>query len=216
MKKCFSLTCLMLVLGVLLLPAPGRCCWWWGPNDLVPDDSCSGGEKRILITYDSRHNATSLIAQSIYNRLCENASVDLKYVNNLDPDDIETYDAIIIGSPIYISSWLPDVNRLLQLHHDKIARVPSSAYFITCTFLKDSNDTPQRRQDAYDYYIKKVVEQYPDIKPIDTGVLSGEFLYSELYFLEWFLMKISGFQEGDFRNEAKIEAWADGFWEKIQ
>jgi menaquinone-dependent protoporphyrinogen IX oxidase len=213
MKKCFSITCLMLALGVLLLPASGYC-YREKPEEVI-EGSCTTGAKKILITYDTKHGATALVAKTIYDTLCENASVDLIFVENLDPADIPNYDAIIIGSPIYISSWLPGINKLLRRQHGKIARIPS-AFFITCTYLKDANDTPERRQGAYDLYIKKVLDKYPDIKPIDTGVLSGEFQFAELYPLERILMKVAKFEEGDFRNEGKIEAWAQGFWEKIE
>lgn len=206
-------TCLMLALAVLLVPAPGYS-FREKPEDVI-EDSCTGGAKKILITYDTTHGATALVAQSLFYALCDNATVDLVFVENLDPAAITGYDAVIIGSPVYMGKWRPGIQRLLRWHHAKIAQIPA-AFFITCTYLKDENDTPERRQKAYDLYIKKVLARYPDIMPVSTGILSGEFQFAELFPLERFLMKLAGFDEGDFRNEDKIEAWAREVWEKIQ
>jgi menaquinone-dependent protoporphyrinogen oxidase len=208
MKKYFSVLCLLLALSSFLIAASPGYCYREKPEDLISDNSCTAGVKKILVTYDTKHGATSLISGKIFQTLCaEGFSVDLIFVENLDADTIGGYDGIVIGSPIYIAKWLPGIKNLLKKHHAEIAKVPS-AFFITCTYLKDENDTPERRSGAYDIYIKKVLEDYPDIQPVSTGVLSGEFQYAELYPIEIFLMKLSKFEEGDFRNEEKIEAWA--------
>ena len=114
MKKQFSALCLMLAIVALLLPAPGYC-YREKPDDLVSDNSCTAGVKKILVTYDTKHGATSLISGKIFQTLCaEGFSVDLIFVENLDADTIGGYDGIVIGSPIYIAKWLPGIKNLLK------------------------------------------------------------------------------------------------------
>jgi menaquinone-dependent protoporphyrinogen oxidase len=215
MKKQFSVLCLMLALAVLLLPATGYC-YREKPSDLIPDDSCTGGVKKILITYDTKHGATSIVAKKIFDTLCDNASdnasIDLIFVENLDADTIQDYDAIIIGSPIYIGKWLRGINKLLKRNHAAIAQIPS-AFFVTCTYIGE--DTPERQAYAKENYVGKNLKDYPDVSPLDIGILGGEFTFNELYPIEFFLMKLAGFEEGDFIDDAKIETWAKGAAEQL-
>jgi len=215
MKKQFSVLCLMLALVVLLLPATGYC-YREKPGDLIPDDSCTGSGKKVLVTYDTKHGATSIVAKKIFDTLCDNssdnASIDLTFVENLDADTIQDYDAIIIGSPIYIGKWLPGIKKLLKRHHEAIEALPF-AFFVTCTYIGD--DTPERQAYAKENYVEKNLEKYTAVKPLDIGILGGQFEYAELYPFESFLMKLAGFEEGDFIDDTKIEAWAKGAAEQL-
>ena len=118
MKKQFSVLCLMLALGALLFSASPGYCYREKPEDLLSKTAAPRGVKKILVTYDTKHGATAIVAKKIFDTLCDNASVDLVFVENLDPAEIPNYDAIVIGSPIYIGKWLPGIKKLLKRHHD--------------------------------------------------------------------------------------------------
>ena len=45
--------------------------------------------------------------------------------------------------------------------------------------------------------------------------MGGQFTFDELYPVELFLMKLAKFEEGDFIDDAKIEAWAKGAAEQL-
>ena len=208
MKKQFSALCLMLAI-VALLPATGYC-FREKPEDVI-EDSCTGTGKKLLITYDTEHGSTALVAQEIYQDLCsDNFTVDLVFVEHLNADNITSYDGVVIGSPIYIGKWLPGINKLLKRHHADIAQVPT-ALFITCTTVRDlttDNESNFEYQEALTYFMNPVLEKYPDIVPVSTKVLAGGFLFSELYPFQLFLMKFAKYPEGDFRKPALIDAWA--------
>ncbi len=164
------------------------------------------GGKKILLAYATKHGATSSIAAKIADVLCqEGFHVDLKLAYKVK--DISAYDAVIVGSPIYIGGWLRGARRFLHKNQDILADM-NVAVFITCTYLKDENDVPERRAHAKELYIDPIFDELPDIKPMSYGIFSGEFLYRELYPVEFILMKLAKFPEGDFRNEEKIIAWA--------
>ena len=164
------------------------------------------GGKKILIAYATKHGATSSIAAKIADALCEEGfQVDLKLARKVQ--DVTEYDAVIVGSPIYIGQWLRGAKQFLNRYRDALAGKHVAA-FITCTYLQDGNDTPERRAHAKELYIDPVFEKLPEIEPVSPGILSGEFLYKELYPVEYILMKLAKFSEGDFRNEEKIRAWA--------
>ncbi len=187
-------------------------------SDIIEDSCAAESGSRILITYDTKHGATATVAKMIFDTICATASgaasVDLVFVENLDPAAIESYDAVIIGSPIYMGKWLRGITRLLRGHHAALAKV-NSAFFITCTYIKEDGNVPPL-DDIVKMYMDPVLSKYSDIEPVSLGVLAGEFEFSELYFFEWFLMKISGFEEGDFIDKAKVDAWATEVWDSIR
>lgn len=203
--------CSFLLLAFVLIsfcaPAPGFA-WRDKPAEVI-EKSCGDNNtagKKILIAYDTEHGATATITDRIADVLCrEGYQVDLSLARNVE--DVSGYDGVIAGSPIYMSKWLPEIKAFLKQFKNDLAEKPV-ALFITCTYLKDSNDTTERRAKAVELYVAPTIESYLTTDPVSIGILSGEFQYAELYPLELFLMKLSGFQEGDFRNWEKIEAWA--------
>ncbi len=126
--------------------------------------------------------------------------------------EIPNYDAIMIGSPIYIGKWLPGIKKLLKRHHEAIEALPF-AFFITCTYIGE--DTPERQAYAKETYVEKNLAKYTDVQPLDIGILGGQFTFDELYPVELFLMKLAKFEEGDFIDNATIEAWSKGAAEQL-
>jgi len=209
-------TVLAAAVAILLgLPQPGSA-FMERPGDVIettcgPDNATA---KRILIAYDTKHGATANIAESFSKTLCLSGfRVDVRMARNVD--DIASYDAVIAGSPIYNFYWLPEALFFLFKHQEELSERPLFL-FITCTYLKDENDTPERRAGAVDLYVTPVLDLLPSLEPVDIGIISGEFSYAELYPLERFRMILAGFPEGDFRNEAKIAAWAESIAEHLQ
>jgi menaquinone-dependent protoporphyrinogen oxidase len=199
----------LIVLAYVICMYPVNCGAVLDPPTGIIERSCGEtniGGKKILIAYASKHGATSSISAKIADVLClEGFQVDLKLARKVK--DISEYDAVIIGSPIYIGQWLRGAKQFLNKYQDALAD-KQLGVFITCTYLKDDNDTPERRAHAKELYIDPIFEDLPDIQPVSFGILSGEFLYRELYPVEFILMKLAKFSEGDFRNEDKISAWA--------
>jgi len=220
MKKKFSVLCLLLALVALLLPAPGYC-YREKPGDVI-QDNCANSGKKILITYDTEHGSTAKVAKEIFDDLCsDNFTVDLVFVENLDPAKIADYDGIVIGSPIYNGPWLPGITKLLKRHHDQIAQVPKAAFFITCTTVRDlatDDESAATYQEALKYFMNPELDKYPDIKSktVSTKVLAGGFQYSELYPFQRFMMHLFKFPQGDFRKSAIIDAWADDLADKFK
>jgi menaquinone-dependent protoporphyrinogen oxidase len=206
----FMLTLLtgVLMAGMLVCTAPAYA-YREKPEDVI-EKTCGAENitgKKILITYDTEHGATSTIVDRIADVLCEKGyQVDLKLARNVK--DISQYDGVVAGSPIYEFKWLDGTMRFLKRFRFALADKPV-ALFITCTYLKDENDTPERRAKAVDLYVEPVMKKTGIAEPVSIGILSGEFWYSELYPMEYIRMKLAKFEEGDFRNWDKIEAWAN-------
>ena len=71
--------------------------------------------KKILVTYASRTGTTAQIAEAIYKTLVKDGEeAELVPIENVN--DLSLYQAVIIGSPIRKSQWLPEAMQFLQIH----------------------------------------------------------------------------------------------------
>lgn len=98
---------------------------------------------RVLVAAASRHGSTREIAQVIGEQLCEmGIATDVKDAR--DVISVEEYDAVVLGSAIYVGQWLVDarelvdtraaqlLNRKVWLFSSGLADAPS----------KDANNAP--------------------------------------------------------------------------
>lgn len=78
----------------------------------------------ILVAVASKHGSTREIAQVIADELrTAHLAVDLQDAGAVG--DIAGYDAVILGSAVYMGSWLPDAHsELAQRHHAALATLP--------------------------------------------------------------------------------------------
>jgi menaquinone-dependent protoporphyrinogen oxidase len=78
---------------------------------------------RVLVTYASRHGATAGIAERIAAGL-RNAelSADVRPISEVD--DVEAYDAVVIGASAYMFHWLKDATRFVKRHRPVLESRP--------------------------------------------------------------------------------------------
>jgi menaquinone-dependent protoporphyrinogen oxidase len=198
-----------IVMGVMLLaiPIPQAQAWREKPEDVIEytcgQENIEG--KKILVAYDTEHGATSTIADAIGKVLCEKGfQVELALARKVK--DVSAYDAIIIGTPIYYGSGLPGFMNFLKKYEQSIAAKPH-VLFVNCTYLKE--DTEEIRNKVMELWVNPILAKYPGIKPLDIGLFGGKILFEELYPLEFILMKLMKYTDGDFRDYDKIGAWAE-------
>lgn len=68
---------------------------------------------KALIAYGSKRGGTEGIAQTLADALrAEGIDVDVRAAN--DVDDVESYDAVIVGGSLYANRWNPHARRLVR------------------------------------------------------------------------------------------------------
>jgi menaquinone-dependent protoporphyrinogen oxidase len=177
----------------------------------VIETSCGDNNtdgKKILVVYDTEHGSTSTIAKTISDVLCEQgAQIELLLASNAVAEDLSAYDAVIVGSPIYYGPWLPGIMSFLNQNKDILSGMPV-AYFVVSTTIKE--DTLEEQETVRRVFVEPVLEKIPEIQPVDNiGLFGGTFKFKELYPIEWLLMKLFKFPEGDWRDFDKVSAWAE-------
>ena len=75
--------------------------------------------KKVLVTYASKMGATAGIAAAIGDELAAHGHhVDVLAVDSVA--GVEPYDAVVLGSAIYIRRWRPEAVRFLRRHVDEL------------------------------------------------------------------------------------------------
>jgi len=165
--------------------------------------------RRVLVAYASYCGSTSGVAESIGKVLCDGgAAVDIRQVESVR--ELTSYKAVVIGSAIHSSKWLPEAIELVETNKNVLSRMPV-AYFLTCLALYKSNEVTHQIARSY---LESVLDAVPQVRPVDIGLFAGVLDYSKLSFIVRLVMKSKmkkkGVPEGDHRDWNAIRSWAEG------
>lgn len=158
----------------------------------------------ILVTWATKAGSTTGIAETIAATLREQgAQVDLMPVN--DVTDVTRYDALVIGSAIRASSWLPEAVTLIETHQAVLAQKPV-AYFTACLTLAE--DTPENREEVHAYTdpVREI------LAPQAEAFFAGAMDLKKLSFPVRLLIKSMKAPQGDFRDMDAVTAWAQSIY----
>jgi menaquinone-dependent protoporphyrinogen oxidase len=124
---------------------------------------------RVLVCYGTRYGSAGEIAERIADTLRgRSAEVDLVDLKRGKVGDISDYDLIVIGSGIQMGKWTKEPLKFLKKNHAKMG-IKRVALFVSCL----STSQPTQCEKAQTDYLDKVVEQYPDVNFITTGLFGG-------------------------------------------
>jgi len=161
---------------------------------------------KILVTYAGRAGSTAGVAEAIGKTLSESgAQVDVIPIS--DVKDLSPYRAVVAGSAIRKSNWLPEAAQFIQAHKADLAQKPF-AMFTVCITLAMSN-TYQYRS-AVSSWVAPVRAQ---VKPVSEAFFAGMLDFSKLP-LNWDTLMLRAtvalgiFPKGDHRDWNAIHAWA--------
>lgn len=163
--------------------------------------------EKILVTYATKYGSTQGVAEAIASQLRDKGySIDLLPAR--DVTSLSGYDAVVLGSPLYIGNILGDASKFLTRCKDELSRLPA-AFFVLGPLdktPKDINDV----QVQLDTVLNKMVWFKPQVIEIFTGAIDQ----SKLRFPDS-LLKMAGKGEDnpmrtrDCRDWEAIRAWAD-------
>jgi menaquinone-dependent protoporphyrinogen oxidase len=152
----------------------------------------------ILITVASRHGSTHEIAEILAQELrVADHCVDVRNIKE-DPS-IAIYDAVIIGSAIYMGKWLASAVQFVEDNRVRLGEVP--IWLFSSGPLGQEN--PQPTGDP-----KQIDALMAITRACEHRVFVGKLDKHSLGVGERLIARAVGAPEGDFRDWAAIRSWA--------
>ena len=154
----------------------------------------------VLVAYGSRHGATREVAEAIAHELGEHG-VDADLRDAAEVDEVTPYEAVVLGSAVYMGSWLEPARRLVDDHGDELAERP------TWIFSSGPLGEPPKPEADKAVQVDAIVEK---VRPREHRLFAGKIDRSELGFGERAVMHAVRAADGDFRDWDAIRGWAAG------
>lgn len=167
------------------------------------------GEKKmkIAIIYSSKTGSTLEIVQFMKTVLeKKNAIVEIKKAS--DSIQLKSYQAIMIGSPIYMGRWNKEATSFIEKNQAELKNMPIAYFSVGMSF--DKKDAKSLEQ------IEKYLEKERSlVKPLSEGRFMGRMDFSKLNFFQRMISKMVGAKEEDKRNWKAIQLWSEEFLENV-
>ena len=166
---------------------------------------------RVLVGFASAHGSTEGIAREITDRLVEaGLPADVHSIDEID--SLGQYDAVVLGSAIHNTAWLPDATAFVRKHAADLACRPVWLFSVssvgdTTSFLgpRATRFIQRRRKDT-----KELSGFRQAIRPRDHRHFAGAIERSHWNVVGHLFLKACDGSYGDHRDWRDIDAWADG------
>jgi menaquinone-dependent protoporphyrinogen oxidase len=159
-------------------------------------------DKKVLVTYSSKHGSTAEIAEKIGSVLKE-AGIDVAVMSVKQAGAPSAYGAVVLGSAAYVGQWRKDAVKYLQDNAASLAQRPVWLFYSGPSGEGD----PVKLLDGR-IFPDKLKPTIDTIKPRDTVVFHGDVRPEKFGTMERFVIKRVKSPVGDFRDWDMITAWA--------
>jgi menaquinone-dependent protoporphyrinogen oxidase len=170
-------------------------------------------EDRILVAYATRAGSTAGVAEAIGKTLTDKGhQVDVLPMQSVK--DLSPYRAVVAGSAIRGQKWLPEAMQFLQAHRSELSSKPFAS-FMVCITLSMANAAQYREGlKAWMSAVRALIQ------PVDEGYFAGVLDFSKLpvsfnVLLMRLVVLFGLWKEGDHRDWAAIQSWAEGLAPKL-
>lgn len=154
----------------------------------------------VLVCYASRYGSTREIAECITEVLrASGIHVDcIPAGRDIRP---EGYDAVVLGSPLYMGKWLAEIRELVSRERGALGRIPVAVFSVGYSFREPSDQVLQSGEDAL-----SDVRLY--IIPRDSAFFPGRVEPDRLNPSDRAILTLAGITVGDFRDMEMVRSWA--------
>jgi menaquinone-dependent protoporphyrinogen oxidase len=168
----------------------------------------------ILVAYATKYGSTRQIAERIAEQLrSARLEVDVQPVKAVG--DLTGYEAIILGSAVFYGSWMSAAVKFAQ-HNQAVLSTRAVRLFSSGPLGTGVTDV--HGHDVREAAVpKQITELTSAIKPRDHRVFFGALNRAGLRFPDSLVARLSAFPgvEGDFRDWADVEPWAQSIAQEL-
>ncbi len=149
---------------------------------------------RTLVAYASKHGSTEEVARAI-GVVVRDAGHHVDVRDAEAVTDVEPYDAVILGAPLYIGRWHAGARTFLRRHRTALEERPLAVFALGPLTLGETQIADSRKQllSALAH-----LEVSPDLVTIFGGAVDPAKLHFPL----------NRMPKTDARDWSEIEAWA--------
>jgi len=167
-------------------------------------------KSKILVTYASQHGSTQEIGEAVAADLREcGLQVDLQLIRKVR--NLEGYQAVVLGAPLYMFRWHKDALRFLARHRQILAGGLPVAVFAGGPIETDNGKEWQATRSQLD----KQLARFPWFKPLTIEIVGGRFDPEKLRFPWKLLPALRQMPPSDLRDWQAIHAWARSLPERF-
>jgi menaquinone-dependent protoporphyrinogen oxidase len=159
-------------------------------------------ESAVLVAYATKYGATAEIAERIGEVIRGSGPrADVVRVDRVE--DLDAYDAVVLGSAVYIGQWRKQAARFLKENEAALAQRPVWLFSSGPTGEGD----PVERVEGWRF--PKGLQDVADrIRPRETMLFGGLVDPEKLNPIERWMLRNVGAPAGDYRDWEAIGSWA--------
>jgi menaquinone-dependent protoporphyrinogen oxidase len=167
-------------------------------------------DNKVLVAYATKYGATAEIAEKI-GEVLRQAGLATDVVPADRAGDVGAYQAVVLGSAVYIGQWRKEAAKFLQANESALAEKPVWLFSSGPTGEGDVAELMQGWR--FPGKLQPIADR---IGARDIAVFHGTVDADKLNFLERWMLKNVKAPAGDYRDWETIIAWATAIAEELQ
>jgi menaquinone-dependent protoporphyrinogen oxidase len=161
---------------------------------------------RVLVAFASKHGSTAEIAEAVAGELRRSGlHADCRPAG--DVKDLNGYDAVVLGSAVYMKRWQHDARHLLHKHGQELA---ARAFWIFSSGPFGEHPDPTWAEPP------KVVKEAEKLGVRGHVVFGGRLPVEPAGFVEKAMVRNTPPEVADLRDWDEIRSWAAGIAAVLQ
>ncbi len=159
-------------------------------------------ENKVLVAYATTHGSTKEVAEVIAATMkAEGLTVDLLMARN--SQTVDGYNAIILGSPIYMLHMHKEATQFLARHRTALSNGLPIAIFAGGPTRAGEDDWGEVQKQ-----LDRELAKFPWLKPAVVQVIGGKLDPESLHFPWNLIPAMRQSPPSDLRDWATIQSWA--------
>jgi menaquinone-dependent protoporphyrinogen oxidase len=165
---------------------------------------------KALVAYATKYGSTGEISEAI-GEVLRAAGIDVDVTPVDDLRDLSPYQAVIMGSAMYVGKWRKEAVEFINENERTLA--DKEVWLFTSGPTGEGDPVQHMDGWVYSPNLKPVIER---IRPHEVAVFHGKLDVDRLNFIERKMIEMVDSPVGDFRDWDSIRTWAGGISDDLK